>query len=241
MSEDYICQVRFTPHTTYYNNFFLLRMPVTINGQLAQVGCSGNEELTLNCRYPSINISLSVVSDKLEGILRKYGVSQVVNFWCEEVLLLHITFSSEHGLRRLLRLRERAQKEVASLLSAELMVQYTPTDAGRAALYILPTAVKIEVFLIRPDTVKNTAQVEPVSLANHSACLALWKESEVFNFSSLFRAYRVDPSKLPEQGEVGVGHVGGNSSSLAELPYNLTHGNFERSQSIICATCIRFL
>jgi len=180
-------------------------MPVTINGQLAQVGYSGNEELTLNCRYPSISISLSAVSDRLESILRMYGVSQVVNFWCEEVLLVHTTFSSEHGLRRLLRLKEKVQDEVASLLSAELMVQHRPTDTRRAVLTHFPTAVKIEVFLICPDSIKNTAQVEAVSLANHSACLALWKESEVFNFSSLFRAYRVDPSKLPEQGEVGIG------------------------------------
>ena len=197
-------QLRFAPHTTYYNNFFLLRMPVTINGQLAQVGYSGNEELTLNCRYPSINISLFVVSDKLERILRKYGVSHLVNFWCEEVLLIHTTFSSEHGLRRLLRLKEKAQDEVASLLSAEMMVyiQNRKSDTTTAPLPSLPTAVEMRVFLVQPDIVKNTAQVEPVSLENHSACMALWKESEMFDFSSLFRAYRVNPSSLPDQGEL---------------------------------------
>ena len=145
-----------------------------------------------------------MVSDKLEGILRKYGVSHLVNVWCEEVLLLHITFSSEHGLRRLLRQREKAQNELASLLSAELIVQYKASNAAKAEtpLLSLPTVVEMKVFLVRPDTVKNTAQVEPVSLANHSACMALWKESEMFDFSSLFRAYRVNPSSLPDQGEL---------------------------------------
>ena len=114
-------------------------------------------------------------------------MSHLVNVWCEEVLLLHITFSSEHGLRRLLRLREKAQNELTSLLSAELMVQYKASDAAKAEapLLSLPTSLEMTVFLVRPDTVKNTAQVEPVSLANHSACMALWKESEMFDFMQL--------------------------------------------------------
>ena len=39
-----------------------------------------------------------------------------------------------------------------------------------------------------------------VTLENHSACMALFKESEMFEYWSLFRAYRTKTKKTPGQG-----------------------------------------
>jgi len=65
----------------------------------------------------------------------------------------------------------------------------------------ITTTVQAEVFLINPDVVKKDAQVLPVTLENYASCLAIWKESEVFDFGSLFRTYRIVRSKIPDQGE----------------------------------------
>ena len=204
MSEERVAilphQLRFTTHTTYYSDFFLLRTAVTINGQSAQVGYSDGQ-LTLNCRYPSIGITFPSLSSKLEDVLKKYGVSHVANFWCEQVPLFQVHFSCESALRKFLCYRERVQNELSSLLSAKLKdVQHKTTP--KAPPHDIPTAIEARLFLISPDTVKKDARVTAVTLENYSTCMTLWKESELFDFGSLFRVYRMDPSKLPKQGTV---------------------------------------
>ena len=54
-----------------------------------------------------------------------------------------------------------------------------------------------------PDAAtKNCAQPREVTLENHSSCMAVWKESEVFDFGDVFRVYRIDPAKLQDQGNI---------------------------------------
>ena len=76
-----------TPHTAYYNNFFLLRIPVTVNGQPAQVGWSSGEELTLSCRYPNLSLPLHSIRAFLQEVVKNHGVSQVGDVCCEQVPL----------------------------------------------------------------------------------------------------------------------------------------------------------
>ena len=88
-------ELRFSPHTTYYTNFFVLRTAVTINGQLAVIGFSENKEITLNCRYPStecMSITLHTISSQVEAVLRKYGVSQISNFWLGDVPFIQVIY-----------------------------------------------------------------------------------------------------------------------------------------------------
>ena len=42
-----------------------------------------------------------------------------------------------------------------------------------------------------------------VTLENHSTCMALFKESEMFDYWSLFRAYKTKINKTPSQGMGG--------------------------------------
>ena len=64
----------------------------------------------------------------------------------------------------------------------------------------LPTQVKLQLFLVAPDAVGNNARVMEVTLENHSACMAVFKESEMFDYWSLFRPYRTGLNKTPSQG-----------------------------------------
>ena len=175
-------QLHLTPHTVYYNSFFLLRTPVTVNGQPAQVGWSSRGELTLSCRYPKLSLPLHCIRASLEEVVKTHGVSRVGDVCCEQVPLFPVSFSSEYNLRKFLLHRDTAQQQLGSLFPK------------------LPTQVQLQLFLVTPDAVVNDARVMEVTLENHSASMALFKESETFDYWSLFQPYRTGLSKTPSQG-----------------------------------------
>ena len=75
-----------------------------------------------------------------------------------------------------------------------------PASSQQPASDQLPTRVQLQLFLVRPDAVTKDAQVVEVTLENHSACMALFKESEMFDYRSLFHAYRTEIKMTPIQG-----------------------------------------
>jgi len=218
--------LRLTTHNTYYSSFFLLRTPVTINGQSAQVGCSSEGELTLSCRYPSLSLPLHSIRASLEEVVKTRGVSRVGDIHCEEVPLFPVSFSSENNLRKFLINRDSAQQQLESLFPVRLPTRHQrsasdwstpdqqpssdqstsdlqPTSSQQPASDQLPTHVQMQLFLVSPDAVTKDARVVEVTLENHSACMALFKESEMFDYWSLFRAYRTKINKTPSQGMGG--------------------------------------
>ena len=174
--------IRLTPHTAYYSNFFLLRTPVTVNGQPVQVGWSSGGELTLSCRYPHLSLPLHSIQVSLEEVVKTHGVSRVGGVCCEQVPLFPVSFSSEYNLRKFLLHRDTVQQQLGTLFPK------------------LPSQVKLQLFLVTPDAVGKDAQVMEVTLGNLSACMAVFKESEMFDYSSLFRAYRTGLNKTLSQG-----------------------------------------
>ena len=70
-----------------------------------------------------------------------------------------------------------------------------PAGSQQPASNQLPTCVQLQLFLVRPDAVTKDARVVEVTLENHSACMALFKESEMFDYWSLIRAYRTKIKK----------------------------------------------
>ena len=174
-------QLRLIPHTTYYSNFFLLRTAVIANGQPAQIGCSSEGELTLSCRYPHLSLPLNSVQVSLDEVVKNYGGSQVGKVCCEEVPLFPVYFSSKYCLKKFLLHKDLVEQQLGSLFPK------------------LPTNVKLQLFLVIPNTVMKDAQVREVTVENHSACMALLKESEMFDYWSLFQ-YRTGLSGTPSQG-----------------------------------------
>ena len=175
-------KLRLTPHTAYYNSFFLLRTPVTVNGQPAQLEWSSGGELTLSCRYPNLSLPLHSIRASLQEVVKNLGVSRVGDVYCEQVPLFPVSFSSEYNLRKFLLHKDTIQQQLGSLFPK------------------FPTNVKLQLFLVTPDAVVKDARVMEVSLENHSACMALFKESEMFDYWSLFQPYRTGLNKTPSQG-----------------------------------------
>ena len=175
-------KLRLTPHTAYYSSLFLLRTPVTVNGQPAQLEWSSGGELTLSCRYPKLTLPLHSIRASLQEVVKYHGVFRVGDVCCEQVPLFPVSFSSEYNLTKFLLHKDTIQQQLGSLFPK------------------LPTHVKLQLFLVTPDAVVKDARVMEVTLENHSACMALFKESELFDYWSLFRPYRTSLNQTPSQG-----------------------------------------
>ena len=117
--------------------------------------------------------------------MKKYGVKGVSNYWCEDVPLFELKVLSQDNLERLLRSEERMQKELASRVAAR------PAEQQRLSE---PVAVyaHTEVYMLTPRPESNDAHIVRVLPENLATCTTLWRESEVFNFGDLFRAFRME-------------------------------------------------
>lgn len=136
---------------------------------------------------------------KVEAVLEKCGVSQVGNFYCEDVPLYLVSFTSEAILKGFLHDSSRLQKELASLFSA-VFSETQAADPLATAVQVLPVSVQTDLFLISPDMPGKDAQIVSVTLDKCSTCWQEWKASEVFDFGSLFRTYRMHPDRSCKTG-----------------------------------------
>ena len=85
------------------------------------------------------------------------------------------------------------------LFCARLREGQPSTGSASPVSHGFPVEVETDLFLVLPDAEDKT---RAVSLENCSSCLALWKESEKFDFGALFRTLKL---------KVGVATVKGNS------------------------------
>ena len=100
---------------------------------------------------------------------------------------------SQDNLKRLLRSEERVQKELESRITAELTQQQQSPD---------PVAVyaDAEVYMLTPLPDGKDASITRVTSENLAKCTIEWRESEVFNFGALFRAFRMKGRAIPKKG-----------------------------------------
>ena len=185
-------QLKSSPYTTFYQSFYLLRVPLTIGGQPAQITIANDGHLTIGCRYPAVSITFDSLTTEVETIVKKYGVKGVSNYWCEDVPLFELRLSSQDNLKKFLQSEEKVQKELAFRVAAKLAEQRSPDPV---AVY-----AHTDVYMLTPCPESNDAHIVRVSSENLATCTTLWRESEVFNFGALFRAFRMDRKSIPNQG-----------------------------------------
>ena len=179
--------------TSYTNSFFLLRVPLMINEQLSAIGCSEGM-LTLNSRYPSLGITFDSLFKDVNAVVKKYGISELTNYWIEDVPLFELKYSTPDGMKKFIRSAKMVQNEIASRISAQLAVV-----SGFAASHEysrLPVVVHTGVFLITPDPAGKDADLKLVTSETLSNCIAMHKKSEVFNFGALFRGLKMKGTKI---------------------------------------------
>ena len=145
-------QLRFSPHTSYHLSFFLLRVPLSIGGQPAQIIVSDDGHLAVGCRYPPVSITFDSLTTEVETIVKKYGVEGVSNYWCEDVALFELKLSSQDGLKSILRSEEKVQNEIKSRIASMLAQQHKSSD---------PVVVNAhtEMFMLTPRPEKKDARI----------------------------------------------------------------------------------
>ena len=191
-------QLRSSPYTTFYQSFYLLRVPLSIGGQPAQIAISNKGHLTIGCRYPAVSITFDSLTTEVDTIVKKYGVEGVSNYWCEDVALFELKPSSQNNLKRFLRSAEKVQNELASRVAAMLAEKQRSSQRLSQPVTVY---AHTEVYMLTPRPETKDAHVIRVSSENDLATVTtIWKESEVFNFEVLFRAFRMDRSTIPNQG-----------------------------------------
>ena len=172
----------FNIHTSYHNDFFLLKTRVTVNGEntrIKSVEAGSYEEPTL-VYGSTISAKLWLITNTISPILHKFGVYHMDTFYYEQSPLFHVVFSSESYLKKFLHEMER----IKFAMQVALLSIFLKTDSSRN----LVVEVHPELFLVSPNRQKmRRANLYPVNAGNSSTFAALWKNSELFDFGSLYQ------------------------------------------------------
>ena len=190
----------FNIHTSYYNDFFLLRTKVLVNGENTKIGSvreGGYEGPALNFCHSCSNIStkLHVIAGTVSPTLVQYGVYHVDTFYYEQSPLFHVVFSSESCLKNFI----LAIGEVKSALESKLQFLFS---SDLKSLQKSPQPLNVEIqpdlFLVSPNQQeRNRADLHLVTIQNCSNFVTRWKNSKLFDFGSLYEEKGMCISNYP--------------------------------------------
>ena len=180
----------FDIHTSYYNDLFLLRTRVLVNGENTEIRSVKEgkyEGPALNFRHSGSMVStkLHLVASTVSPILVQYGVYHVDTFYYEQSPLFHVVFSSESCLKNFV----LAIEEVKSALEPKLRSLF----CGKSALQVesaqqLTVEVQPDLFLVSPNRQeKKGAEVHLATVENCSSLVTHWKDSKLFDFGALYQ------------------------------------------------------
>ena len=176
----------FNIHTSYHNDFFLLRTKVLVNGENATItsikeGVYEEPVMSFSHGGSTISTKLWLIANTISPILHKCGIYHVDTFYYEQSPLFHVVFSSESCLKKFLQeigdVKHLMEVELLSILS-----EYLKTESPQ----LLTTIVQLDLFLVSPNRHEaGEADVHQVTAENCSTFVTHWKDSKLFNFASL--------------------------------------------------------
>ena len=190
----------FEIHTSYHNDFFLLRTRVLVNGENTEIRSIAKEgtylEPALNFCQSGSTISTTVwsITNIISSFLPEYGVYHVDTFYYEQSPLFHLVFSSESCLRKFLQeignFKYTMELELLSTLSECLKsCRICETES----LQHFTVEVQPELFLVSPNRQETKgAEIHLVTAENCSSHVTHWKDSKLFDFGSLYREEGTD-------------------------------------------------
>ena len=197
-------------HTCYYSKFFLLRMPVEVNGKSARVKLNSQGGPVLSyCpeRGRDITLSLSLITKSVAKVLNRYGVYHVDTFYYCDVPMFSLTFSSEDELRRFVSIdknnaEQAIQDTLSDLFDRRFTYLRTPKFVQQAhskhiamqCRWLISVTVDINLLLVTPPHAGNSAtDFNVVTPANIHTVYSQWDASTLFTFediNSVFRTVR---------------------------------------------------
>ena len=184
-------QLKLRSYTAYYNNAFLLRTEIAVNGQRTQVDINEKGWLTLNCRHPKAAITFDSLIRQVDATLQEHLIHGVSQYWCEDMPLFQLKVTGPDDLRKLFSLEEQIQEDIALKFNDSITTRLQLSDPEASPR--LSVMSKMEVFFLIPDNINKDAKLIRVDNDNLLHCMDLLKESVVFDFGAVCRAYRINP------------------------------------------------
>ena len=179
----------FEIHTSYHNDFFVLRTRVLVNGESTEIRSVREgkyEGPVLNFLHSGSTVStkLHLIARTVSPTLVQYGVYHVDTFYYEQSPLFHVVFSSESCLKNFI----RAIGEVKSALESQFQSLFSIDCKNMELSQHLNVEIQPELFLVSPNRQKTKgAEVHLVTVENCSDFVTLWKESKLFDFGALYK------------------------------------------------------
>jgi len=172
----------FNIHTSYLNEFFLLRTRVLVNGSNAEMRSIRDGEFVrpVLCYFGNTTgIKLCLIVNTVTTVLNQYGVYHVDTFYCEvQSLLFRIVFATSISLKKFI----LAIGEVKSALELQLHSLFL---IETKSVQQLTVEVQSEVFLVSPSQQKaERPEISPVTAENYYTFWIRWKDSKLFEFES---------------------------------------------------------
>ena len=184
-----------TRGSQFHGSFFLLRLPVSINGEQCSPK-SHREHLVLeggNGLYISFSDTVTSLEKIIDAHQRRYGIAKVANCWSEDAPLFEVLFTSEDGLKRLL----DTATNLCLQLSSELKQYVQGIEASQYDEVSVDASA--EVFLLTPGTKSCKScrlLIEPVAASNFQESFSLWSMNIQFSFKDAFRRYKFKPREF---------------------------------------------
>ena len=173
----------FEIHTSYHNDFFLLRTRVLVNGENTEMRSVKKDNPALGFCHSGSTIStkLSSISNTISPTLVDYGVYHVNMFYHEQSPLFHVVFSSESCMKNFI----FAIEEVTSVLESQLQ-SLLSSNLKTESVEQLTVKVHLDLFLVSPSQkLTKEAEVHLVTADNYSTSATRWKRSKLFDFGPL--------------------------------------------------------
>ena len=175
-------------HTSYHNDFFLLRTRVLVNGENTEIRSVREDKYegpVLNFRHSGSTVStkLYLIARTASLVLVQCGVYHIDRFYYEQSPLFHVVFSSESSLKNFI----LAIGEVKSALEPKLQSLFShnlKTESGQQ----LVVEVQPDLYFVslnRQET--KGAELHPVTIENCSDFVTCWRNSKLFDFGSLYQ------------------------------------------------------
>jgi len=115
--------------------------------------------------------------------------------------LFKIKVFSNDDLMKLISLERKIKRHLSSRIGARMTVELQSWGPDNCVPPpSLHVQVEPQVFLLIPNYHTNDGKIIQVTKNNVPSCMALFLESEVFNFGALFRASRVN-STMEDYGK----------------------------------------
>ena len=179
----------FNIHTSYHNDFFLLRTRVLVNRENTEIRSVREgkyEGPVLNFLHSGSTIStkLSSILKAVSPILVQFGVCHVDAFYYEQSPLFLVVFFSESCLKNFI----VAIGEVQSCLEPKLQSLFQKSVLETEPLQQLTVEVQPDLFLVSPNPHETKgAKLRHLVTETDCSTFAIWKDSKLFDFTHLYQ------------------------------------------------------